>query len=89
MIEWNNSRRDELPHDQQEVIISVNGVNYISTYDSAKRIFRTNELLETFFKVSDVEILWVNKPTQDGNTLQNERSKIYRGKKKAVGSRKK
>ena len=84
MINWNSTSKNELPPDRQEVLISVNGVNYISVYDAAKRIFRTNELLETFFRVSDTEILWTDSAIQTNPVPKENRSKIFRGEKKSV-----
>jgi hypothetical protein len=84
MINWNSTLKNQLPPDRQEVLISVKGVNYISVYDAAKGIFRTNELLETFFRVADIEILWTDSLTQDNPSSKTNRSKIFRGEKKPV-----
>jgi hypothetical protein len=89
MIKWNSTHRNEFPRDGQEVVISVDGVNYISNYDSGKKIFRTNELLETFFKAGDAEILWVSHVIHESISLQEERSKVYSGKKKKEAAKRK
>jgi hypothetical protein len=86
MIKWYNTQKDELPLHGQEVLIEVNGVNYICVYDRAKKIFRTNELLETFFKVNENQILWIdNKQWAKNSGLQKERARIFRGEKKSDG----
>ena len=88
MIKWNSSKQNVLPADKQEVLISVYGVNYISVYDATKRIFRTNELLETFFKAEDCEILWTDDYYQVLPSANKNRSKIYQGTDKKVNSKK-
>ena len=59
-MNWKNTEKDELPEDMEEVLISVDGVYYISTYHAQKKTFTVeNELQETFFKVGERQIYWV------------------------------
>lgn len=58
-MQWNNTGRGQLPTDNDEVLILVNGVNYIARYDASKQVFRVqDEPIETFFRVQDVHINW-------------------------------
>jgi hypothetical protein len=39
---WKNVSRDQLPENNAEVIISVNGVNYLSVFCASNATFRTH-----------------------------------------------
>jgi hypothetical protein len=56
---WFDTSKQELPPDHQEVLIMVDGENYISRYEAAKRMFRVDdELRETAFSVDKYRIFW-------------------------------
>lgn len=61
-MKWNNSRRDPLPSDQQEVLISVNGIYYIAHYDHADGHFRVKlgptKGEEIIFQKTEHQIYW-------------------------------
>jgi hypothetical protein len=39
-MKWYNTRLDKLPKDKQVVLVSLEGVNYIATYDANRKIFQ-------------------------------------------------
>jgi hypothetical protein len=39
-VKWSNTRLDKLPKDKREVLVSLEGVNYIATYDANRKIFQ-------------------------------------------------
>jgi hypothetical protein len=56
---WFDASKQELPEHRQEVVILVEGVNYISTYEAPKKMFRVDsELKETAFRVANHQIYW-------------------------------
>jgi hypothetical protein len=58
-MQWKSTRNGELPVNGQQVIVAVDGVNYVAVYDGGKKIFRVDgEPIETFFRISDHEINW-------------------------------
>jgi hypothetical protein len=57
-MKWNNAQRDELPGDQEQVLISVNGVYYIAVYDATERKFRLRDEWESSFAADDYLIYW-------------------------------
>lgn len=58
-MKWYNSRTDKLPKDKQEVLISVEGENYIAIYDANRKLFRIEgELKETTFKSDLKNLYW-------------------------------
>lgn len=57
-MKWNNAQRDELPANDQLVLISVNGVYYIAAFDKEGRKFRLRDDPETFFSYDDYLIYW-------------------------------
>ena len=38
-MKWHNTRLDKLPKDRQEVLISVEGINYVAVYDANTKVF--------------------------------------------------
>jgi hypothetical protein len=55
---WKDASHNELPAHNQEVLICVDKVYYIGIYDAPKQIFRVDELLETFFRISERKVYW-------------------------------
>jgi hypothetical protein len=45
---WKNSTIDELPKHSEEVLISVNGVNYIAIYNAVQKGFELRETKNLF-----------------------------------------
>lgn len=39
-MNWKNTKRDLLPEDMQEVLISVDGIYYIACFDQSAGLFR-------------------------------------------------
>jgi hypothetical protein len=54
---WKNVLKDELPEDNQEVLISVHGINYIAIYRERMCGFEIDEH-EGFIPIRDVTIYW-------------------------------
>jgi hypothetical protein len=59
-MNWNNAQKDKLPLHEQEVLVSVDGIYYITTYDSSQKIFRLKESPETFFTPEEKVIYWTD-----------------------------
>jgi hypothetical protein len=57
-VKWYNANRDELPSHQQEVLISFNGIYYITAYNSSLKRFYLKDEPETFFDLSENAIYW-------------------------------
>jgi hypothetical protein len=58
-MKWKNAVKDTLPPDNEEVLISVNGVNYISIFKADKNLFKIeNEQLDTHFRTDEHTIYW-------------------------------
>jgi hypothetical protein len=57
-MKWSNAQKDEMPHDGQVVLASVNGVYYIARYDSAGNLFRAREDPTAVFNADEYLIYW-------------------------------
>lgn len=42
-MKWRNTRLDKLPRDNQEVLLSKNGINYVAIYNEKDKSFRAGE----------------------------------------------
>jgi hypothetical protein len=63
---WKNATKDGLPQNKQEVLITVDGVNYVAMYNALKNLFETTT--GTKFKIPDENaIYWqeITKPQTD------------------------
>jgi hypothetical protein len=58
-MKWNRTI-DKVPNDNQEVLICVDGVNYIAKFDANRKRFKVDELLETAFRVDKKELFWTS-----------------------------
>ena len=57
--QWFNTGKGEVPLNNQEVLIDVQGANYIGRFDASKAVFRVEgEIQETVFKIQSHHILW-------------------------------
>jgi hypothetical protein len=54
-MSWTNSTIDGLPQHQEEVLISVNGVNYIALYNADEKGFAVRDI-EKLFLISNNEL---------------------------------
>ncbi len=60
-MKWFNAQRDELPHPDQQVLISVNGVYYICRFDASNRRFIIKEEdKNSVFAIDDYLIYWTH-----------------------------
>lgn len=62
-MNWKNAQKDELPKNDEEVIIAVRGVYYVATYNEELEGFRVNET--TFFSLKEVTIYWAAKAVEN------------------------
>jgi|GEM_PF-3048367 len=63
---WKNSTIDELPQHGEEVLISVNGVNYIAVYNAAKMGFEVRQTKNLFSIENKDPIIYWKKITTPG-----------------------
>lgn len=56
-MNWKNARKDGLPRDNQEVLISVNGINYVAIFNSKQNSFKIKHK-EGVFAISEFDIYW-------------------------------
>ncbi len=56
-MNWKNARKDGLPNDNQEVLISVNGINYVAIYNTKENSFKIKHK-EGIFAISENDIYW-------------------------------
>ncbi len=57
-MKWYNAHKDLLPAHEQQVLISVNGVYYITTYDCKNQAFRLLMQPENYFGLTDEATLY-------------------------------
>ena len=58
-MNWKNVLKDELPENEQEVLISVNGINYIAIYKARFDGFEIEEH-EGFIPIRNRTIYWTD-----------------------------
>lgn len=58
-MKWKNANRDDLPLHKQEVLITVDGINYIATYDALKKVFNLNNNPGASFSALNKTIYWM------------------------------
>lgn len=57
-MRWYNAQRDELPKDEQILLVSVNGIYYITVYDAKEKLFRLKDQIGIYFRPEDDLIYW-------------------------------
>lgn len=63
-MKWKNATIDSVPEDNQEVKITVFGINYIAVYKSANRSFQVKDSPLIFFNAEQI-IYWMEIPEQN------------------------
>jgi hypothetical protein len=59
-MNWKNVQRDAPPEHDQLVLLSVDGIYYITRYDSGDRKFRLHGEIETHFvPVDGMSMYWI------------------------------
>ncbi len=58
-MKWKNAKRDDLPLNNQEVLITVDGINYLATYDALKDLFKLNNNPGASFSTATKTIYWM------------------------------
>ncbi len=58
-MKWKNAKHDDLPLHDQEVLITVDGINYIATYDKVNKAFKVNNDPGFVFSSNNKTIYWV------------------------------
>jgi hypothetical protein len=65
-MRWKNVLKDGVPKDKEEVLISINGVNYLALFYSMEKEFYVREIKKTFL-INDGQIIYwqelTNPPT--------------------------
>lgn len=56
-MKWHSTQRDKLPKDRQEVLISVEGINYVAYFDANRKCFTVNSPKKATFK-ADIELIY-------------------------------
>lgn len=59
-IQWHNASKGILPLDNQEVLISFNGIYYFTVYDLNFNLFRLRENPVKYFNAIENEICWID-----------------------------
>jgi hypothetical protein len=57
-MKWKNAQKDTLPKAGDEVLISVNGIYYISVYNASGNLFIVNDTTATEFSADEHLIYW-------------------------------
>jgi hypothetical protein len=57
-LKWKNVHIDRLPLDGQEVLLTVEGVYYMTRYDAAKEVFRLKDEPHSYFSVADKQLMY-------------------------------
>ena len=60
MSYWNNTLTDPPPNDKDRVLISVDGIYHMATYDAIKRVFSVVENTEQKFRIDEKLIYWTS-----------------------------
>jgi hypothetical protein len=55
---WYNVHPENLPEPGKEVLISVNGVDHVATYDAERRVFRVADESGVTFALNSGSIYW-------------------------------
>lgn len=58
-MKWKNAKHDDLPANKQEVLITVDGINYIATYHAGKKEFHLNNNPGAYFTAVKKTIYWM------------------------------
>jgi hypothetical protein len=57
-VKWKNTNKDQLPLDNQDVLISVDGIYYTAVYTATEKGFKLKYELGKFFLVENTAIYW-------------------------------
>jgi hypothetical protein len=58
LLKWKNVHRDDPPQDGQLVILSVNGICYLTEYDSGHGVYRLRDDRQQIFSPADSVIMY-------------------------------
>ncbi|MEO6301702.1 MAG: hypothetical protein ABIP51_00890 [Bacteroidia bacterium] len=58
-MKWKNANRDDLPLNKQEVLITVDGINYLATYDALDHVFKLTNNPGASFSTKTKTIYWM------------------------------
>ena len=56
-MNWKNALKDELPNNEQEVLISVRGIYYVAIYKAPLKGFEISEH-DGFIPLNNAQIYW-------------------------------
>lgn len=57
-MKWHNVTKDEFPKDKQEVLLSLDGVNCVATFDKKNKVFRVRQDRESVIPVNKYVFYW-------------------------------
>jgi hypothetical protein len=58
ILNWKNATKDELPGHSERVLISIEGVNYLATYNAREQTFEDVNSNSCFWVRGDQTIYW-------------------------------
>jgi hypothetical protein len=58
MLDWKSASKDELPDHSERVLISIEGVNYLATYNAKEKTFEDVSSDSCFWVRGDQTIYW-------------------------------
>lgn len=61
-MKWRNVAKDKFPRDKQEVLLSLDGVNLVATFDEKNRVFRLHHDRESVIPVNKNVFYWTEHP---------------------------
>lgn len=63
-MKWKNARKEGCPEDNQQVLITVLGINHVAIYHKNSQSFKVKETPLIFF-VTEQTIYWMEIPIHD------------------------
>jgi hypothetical protein len=59
-MKWKNAQRDELPANDQEVLVSYEGIYYITVFNSERKVFVLREDKRQHFDIEEhIPLYWM------------------------------
>lgn len=64
-MKWHSTKKLQFPKNNQEVFITVDGINYVAIYDENEKSFTVKNLKNICFKTDSKVIFWSEQIQQD------------------------
>lgn len=59
-MNWKNAQIDDPPEDGEEVLVSVDGIYYLTRYDASEGVYRLKDALGQYFSPSEsTQMYWL------------------------------